>query len=61
MSSSSATKGIHHVPSLPAYGEYRSVPNEEQDSKAPYTTNNDHRVHECADEKFAELSQGGPV
>ena len=56
MSGLKATKRIHYIPSLPAYREYRSVPNEEQDCKAPDTTSDDHRIHERADEKFAELS-----
>ena len=59
--SNAATKRIHYVPSLPAYRKYRSIPNEEQNSKAPDTTSNDHRVHERTDEEFAELSEGGSV
>lgn len=54
-------RGSANVPSLPAYREYRSIPNEEQNSKAPDATSNDHRVHESADEEFAKLSEGGSV
>lgn len=62
MGGSSVTKKrIYYIPSLPAYRKYRSVSNEKQDCKAPDSTSDDHCVHERADEKFSELSEGGSV
>lgn len=61
MSGSNAIRKVHYVPCLPAYREHRSVADEKQDRKAPDATSDDHRVHERADEEFAELSQGGSV
>lgn len=56
-----AKKIVYYIPSLPPYREYGSVSNEEQDGEAPDTTSNDHRVHERANEEFAELSEGGSI
>lgn len=61
MSGSNTAGRAYYIPCLPTDREYRPVADEKQDREASNATSHDHRIHECADEEFTELSEGRSV